>query len=50
MNTPVLSSEQIAKLSAGERLALIEAFWDSGGRVGEAAESKVTVAALRMAR
>lgn len=29
MNTVVLSSEQIAKLSARERLALIEALWDS---------------------
>jgi putative addiction module component (TIGR02574 family) len=29
MNTAVLSSEQIAKLSARERLALIEALWDS---------------------
>ena len=29
MNTPVLSPEQIAKLSARERLALIGALWDS---------------------
>lgn len=29
MITAVLSSEQIAKLSARERLALIEALWDS---------------------
>ena len=28
-NILVLSSKQIAKLSAGERLALIEALWDS---------------------
>jgi putative addiction module component (TIGR02574 family) len=29
MNTAILSSEQIAKLSARERLALIEVLWDS---------------------
>ncbi len=29
MNAPILTSEQIAKLSARERLALIEVLWDS---------------------